>query len=68
VRCNRPIGSGVTEAACKVVVKQRLCVSGARWSERGSSVVLSLWTLVLMAGHWDEFGKSIGNTEVQYEK
>jgi len=57
VRCHRPIGSGVTEAACKVVVKQRLCVSGARWSERGSSVVLSLRTLVLTAGHWDAFWK-----------
>lgn len=57
VRCHCPIGSGVTEAACKVVVKQRLCVSGARWSERGSSVVLSLRTLVLTAGHWDAFWK-----------
>jgi len=26
-----PIGSGVTEAACKVVVKQRLCASGMKW-------------------------------------
>ena len=57
VRCHRPIGSGVTEAACKVVVKQRLCVSGARWSEKGSSVVLSLRTLVLTAGHWEAFWK-----------
>jgi len=57
VRCHRPIGSGVTEAACKVVVKQRLCVSGARWSDRGASVVLSLRTLVLTPGHWDEFWK-----------
>ena len=30
-----PIGSGVTEAACKVLVKQRLCGSGMRWKERG---------------------------------
>ena len=57
VRSNSPIGSGVTEAACKVVVKQRLCVSGARWSDRGSSVVLSLRTLVLTAGHWEAFWK-----------
>ena len=55
VRFNRPIGSGVTEAACKVVVKQRLCVSGARWSDRGASVVLSLRTLVLTPGHWNSF-------------
>jgi hypothetical protein len=30
-----PIGSGVTEAACKTLVKQRLCRSGMRWRERG---------------------------------
>ena len=30
-----PIGSGVTEAACKVLVKQRLCGSGMKWKERG---------------------------------
>ena len=28
-----PIGSGVTEAACKTVIKQRLCCSGMRWKE-----------------------------------
>jgi hypothetical protein len=28
VAANEPIGSGVTEAACKVIVKQRLCGSG----------------------------------------
>lgn len=29
-----PIGSGVTEAACKTLVKQRLCGSGMKWVER----------------------------------
>ena len=28
---NFPIGSGVTEAACKTLVKQRLCQSGMKW-------------------------------------
>ena len=28
VEANEPISSGVTEAACKVIVKQRLCGSG----------------------------------------
>ena len=36
-----PIGSGVTEAACKVIVKQRLCGSGMKWTEDGAAVVLS---------------------------
>jgi len=55
VRRHGPIGSGVTEAACKTVVKQRLGVSGAKWSESGASVVLSLRTLVLTQGHWNSF-------------
>src|SRR3954471_18720987 len=42
VAANEPIGSGVTEAACKVIVKQRLCGSGMKWSEDGAAVVLSL--------------------------
>ena len=32
-----PIGSGVTEAACKTVIKQRLCCSGMRWKETGAA-------------------------------
>jgi len=28
---NFPIGSGATEAACKTLVKQRLCQSGMKW-------------------------------------
>jgi len=31
------IGSGVTEAACKTIVKQRLCQSGMKWLELGAS-------------------------------
>ena len=26
-----PIGSGVTEAACKTLIKQRFCLAGMRW-------------------------------------
>jgi hypothetical protein len=37
-----PIGSGVTEAACKTLVKQRLCRSGMRWKETGAQMILSL--------------------------
>jgi hypothetical protein len=37
-----PIGSGVTEAACKTLVKQRLCASGMRWKNKGAGIVLSL--------------------------
>ena len=40
-----PIGSGVTESACKTIVKMRLCRSGAKWKEQGAGIVLSLRTL-----------------------
>ena len=50
-----PIGSGVTEAACKTLVKQRLCCSGMRWKEKGTSIVLSLRALVLTQARWDQF-------------
>ena len=50
-----PIGSGVTEAACKVQVKQRLCGSGMRWKERGAAAVLSLQCLTYTAERWGQF-------------
>jgi hypothetical protein len=50
-----PIGSGVTEAACKTVIKQRLCCSGMRWKEAGAAVILSLRTLVLTPTRWSQF-------------
>ena len=39
---NIPIGSGVIEAACKVIIKQRMCNSGMRWKEEGAKNVLVL--------------------------
>lgn len=54
---NLPIGSGVTEAACKTVVKQRMCVSGSRWKDTGASCVLALRTLKLTTGRWQQFWK-----------
>ena len=50
-----PIGSGVTEAACKCVAKARLCGSGMRWDTKGSGEVLALRTMVKTAGRWDKF-------------
>lgn len=50
-----PIGSGVTESACKTLVKMRLCRSGARWKSRGVGVVLSLRSLVYSADRWEQF-------------
>lgn len=52
---NMPIGSGVTEAACKVIVKQRLCKSGMKWKEKGAGFVLSLRALSYSEGRWEQF-------------
>src|SRR5512142_2276832 len=54
-----PIGSGVTEAACKVIVKQRLCGSGMKWKESGAAAVLSLRCLNHTTGRWDQFWSKI---------
>ena len=59
VAVNEPIGSGVTEAACKVIVKQRLCGSGMKWSEGGAAVVLSLRTLSYTPERWDQFWSKV---------
>lgn len=56
---NLPIGSGVTEAACKTLVKQRLCGSGMRWKDKGAKVILSLRALVQSKGRWQQFWDKI---------
>lgn len=59
VKDKLPIGSGVTEAACKTVVKQRLCQSGMKWKQFGAGIVLSLRTFVLTKGRWKQFWDKI---------
>ena len=46
-RQGMPIGSGVTEAACKTVFTERLKRSGMTWSHEGGQVILDLRVLVL---------------------
>lgn len=48
-----PIGSGVTEAACKTVFTQRFKRSGMRWGRESGQVILDLRVLHL-SGIWDE--------------
>lgn len=52
---NAPIGSGVTEAACKVIVKERMCKAGMRWKKDGAQMVLKLRTMNQTNGHWEYF-------------
>lgn len=49
-----PIGSGVTEAACKTLVKQRLCGSGMRWKSAGAEVLLETRSLIQSKGRWEQ--------------
>ena len=42
-----PLGSGITEAACKTVFTQRLKLSGMRWKDACAQRILSLRTILL---------------------
>jgi len=48
-----PIGSGVTEAACKTVFTQRFKRSGMRWGRESGQVILDL-RVVYLSGLWEE--------------
>lgn len=48
-----PIGSGVTEAACKTVFTQRLKRAGMRWHAASGQVIVDLRVLH-RSGTWDE--------------
>jgi hypothetical protein len=52
-----PIGSGVTEAACKTVFTQRFKRSGMRWGHESGQVILDL-RVVFLSGIWDEAFKT----------
>ncbi len=54
-----PIGSGIVEAACKTLIKHRLCGSGMRWKSNGLKVIISLRSLVKTKGRWDQFWDKI---------
>ncbi len=44
-----PIGTGVTEAACKTLATQRLKRSGMRWGDHGGQAILTFRALVQSA-------------------
>jgi hypothetical protein len=52
-RLRLPIGSGVTEAACKTVFTQRLKLSGMIWSKEGAQTILNL-RVILLSGLWED--------------
>lgn len=52
---NIPIGSGVTEAACKVIVKERLGQSGMKWKIDGAQKTLTIRALYHSGDRWQQF-------------
>lgn len=52
---NYPIGSGVMEAACKSLVKTRMCGNGMQWTREGAQKVLNLRAAILSGNAWINF-------------
>ena len=48
-----PLGSGITEAACKIVFTQRLKCSGMSWTIEGGQVILDL-RVIKLSRVWQE--------------
>lgn len=44
---NKPIGSGIVEAACKTVVQMRLKRSGQHWNDDGGQAILTFRALLM---------------------
>ena len=56
-RNHLPIGSGVTEAACKTVFTQRLKQSGMTWKREGGQWIVDL-RAVHLSGIWTQVYRS----------
>jgi hypothetical protein len=60
-RLRMPIGSGITEAACKIVFTQRFKQSGMKWTCEGGRSVLAL-RVIALSGVWAEVRQATHNT------
>jgi hypothetical protein len=58
VAAGLPIGSGVTEAGCKELIKARFCRSGMRWNRGSGAKVLQLRAIRLSA-QWESFWSKV---------
>ncbi len=59
-----PIGSGITEAGCKVIFNQRMKQSGMRWHRDTGQRIVDLRTAV-RGRLWDQIWDSIGSNKNQ---
>jgi hypothetical protein len=57
-----PIGSGMAEGACRHVVKDRMELTGMRWTLQGAQSMLHLRAIYLN-GDWDDYLDSYMHTE-----
>jgi hypothetical protein len=53
-----PIGSGVTEAGCKELIKARFCRSGMRWKRTSGAPILQLRAIKLSL-QWESFWSKV---------
>jgi hypothetical protein len=60
-----PIATGVIEGACRHIVKDRLDITGARWSLDGAEAILKLRTLI-SNGDFDNYWKF--HTQCDFER
>ena len=60
-----PIGSGIVEAACKVIIKQRLCNSGVKWEQAGAQTVLCLRCFNYTDDKWNQFWNKINKYGIE---
>ena len=57
-REHQPIASGVTESACGLIIKQRMCGPGMRWSLRMAQHMLTLRSIISTTAEcWQNFWK-----------
>jgi hypothetical protein len=54
-----PIGSGITEAACKTIFTERLKLSGMRWKRDGAQHILDLRSALLSHAWQDTYARSL---------
>lgn len=65
LRTHHPIASGVTEAACGLIIKDRMCNRGMRWSLRTAQHIITLRSIIKTTGNcWQNFWKLTFNIPV----
>ena len=60
-RLRVPIGSGVTEAACKIVFSQRFKCAGMKWGIESGASILSL-PVIALSGLWSDARNAMFNS------